>query len=133
MKTLILELGDDYFLVVFIFNFFYFRGSISSSNKVSRNNSFRFDAGGVNPCAVNPSQPMSIKKEKTSVFRNLVNNLRKTDKIDESEDTSSNTGSPGSVVERMTSKSSRKSGMSVSQMDTDTVKFKLVEDLSLVR
>ena len=73
---------------------------------------------------------MGLKKEKTSVFRNLVNNLKKTDKIDESEDTSSN--SPGSVVERMTSKSSRKSGMSVSQMDNDTVKFKLVEDLSLV-
>ena len=75
---------------------------------------------------------MSLKKEKTSIFRNLVNNLKKTEKIDESEGTSSNTGSPGSAVERMTSKSSRKSGMSVSQMDTDTVKFKLVEDLSLV-
>ena len=37
----------------------------------------------------------------------------------------------GSMIERMASKSSRKSGMSVSGMD-DTVKFKLVEDLNLV-
>ena len=35
------------------------------------------------------------------------------------------------MIERMASKSSRKSGMSVSGMD-DTVKFKLVEDLNLV-
>ena len=41
------------------------------------------------------------------------------------------TSSTSSVLERMTSKSSRKSGLSVSNMD-DTVKFKLVEDLSLV-
>ena len=39
--------------------------------------------------------------------------------------------SSGSVLERMTSKSSRKSGLSFSNME-DTVKFKLVEDLSLV-
>ena len=37
----------------------------------------------------------------------------------------------GSLLERITSKTSRKSGMSVSNMD-DVVKFKLVEDLSLV-
>ena len=73
---------------------------------------------------------MSLKKEKTSIFRNLVNNLKKTD---DTEDMSSNTGSPGSIVERMTSKSSRKSGLSVSQVDSETVKFKLVEDLSLVQ
>ena len=76
---------------------------------------------------------MSLKKEKTSIFRNLVNNLKKTEKPEDSEDMSSNTGSPGSIVERMTSKSSRKSGLSVSQVDSETVKFKLVEDLSLVQ
>ena len=58
------------------------------------------------------------------MLRSLVSNLKHKSEEDQ-------TSSTSSVLERMTSKSSRKSGLSVSNMD-NTVKFKLVEDLSLV-
>ena len=98
---------------------FQYRGSISSYSKVSRNNSFRFDPGNA------PAPPQVVaKKDKPSMLKNLMSNLKQKSEEDQM-------SSSGSVLERMTSKSSRKSGLSVSNME-DTVKFKLVEDLSLV-
>ena len=109
-----------------------FRGSISSYTKISRNSSFRHDSGG------SQTGQSGHRKEKSSVFRNLVNNLKQKS-VDEG-------STSGAGMERMTSKTSRyptpnfvivswfdyrRSGLSVGNID-DTVKFKLVEDLNLV-
>ena len=88
-----------------------YRGSISSS-RISRENSFRAVTNGA-------------KKEKPNLLKNIAN-LHKSKQEEEISQRKE-----GSLLERITSKASRKSGMSVSNMD-DVVKFKLVEDLSLV-
>ena len=62
------------------------------------------------------------KNEKDNVIKNLVRNIQQKTETEQS--------SP-SFLERMTSKNSRKSGLSVSNME-DVIKFKLVEDLALV-
>jgi hypothetical protein len=96
-----------------------YRGSISSYSRVSRENSFR---------AVNNG----AKIERPNVLKNIVN-FHKTKQYEEATPGSKQTESTKetSFLERMTSKSSRKSGMSVSNME-EVVKFKLVEDLSLI-
>ena len=117
-----------------------FRGSITSYTKVSRNSSFRFDTQtSISTPPVSPGSPGAGKT--VSVFRSLMTNLKRSETEDE--------GSGGNL-ERIISKHSRRShrhnsevicnlsicrsGLSVtsSGMEQETVKFKLVEDLSLV-
>ena len=62
------------------------------------------------------------KPEKQSVLKTLARNIQQKSEEEES---------PPSFLRRLTSKTSRKSGLSVSHME-DVIKFKLVEDLSLV-
>ena len=76
------------------------RGSITSYTKVSRNSSFRFDTQtSLSSPPVSPSSPGSGKT--VSVFRSLMNNLKRSETEDE--------GSGGNL-ERVTSKHSRRSG-----------------------
>ena len=115
-----------------------FRGSITSYTKVSRNSSFRFDTQ--TSIGSPPVSPGSGSGKTVSVFRSLMTNLKRSETEDE--------GS-GANLDRVTSKNSRRShhldvirnirvyirsGLSVtsSGMEQETVKFKLVEDLSLV-
>ena len=79
---------------------------------MSRENSFRGVTNGA-------------KKEKPNLLKNIANfhKSKQEEEISQRKESS--------LLERITSKASRKSGMSVSNMD-DVVKFKLVEDLSLV-
>ena len=78
-----------------------FRGSITSYTKVSRNSSLRFDTQtsiGSPPVSPTVSSPGSGKT--ASVFRSLMNNLKRSETEDQ--------GSGGNL-ERVTSKHSRRS------------------------
>ena len=103
---------------------YYCRGSISSYSRVSRENSFR---------GVGTGSAGGAKERPNNILRNIVNLHRTMQDTEESSQTPRQAESPKrtSFLERITSKTSRKSGMSVSNME-EVVKFKLVEDLSLV-
>ena len=89
-----------FLIVLKITQMFTFRGSITSYTKVSRNSSFRFDTQtSLGSPPVSPSSPGSGKT--VSVFRSLMNNLKRSETEDE--------GSGGNL-ERVTSKHSRRSG-----------------------
>ena len=92
------------------------RGSITSFHKISRTNSFRRDT-----LPLTKLEGAGVEG-KQSVLKTLVRNIQQKSEEEES---------PPSFLRRLTSKSSRKSGLSVSNME-DVIKFKLVEDLSLV-
>ena len=67
------------------------------------------------------------KREASSLIKNIMNfNKPKQEDVKQAE-----AGKGTSFFEKFSSQTSRKSGMSVSNMD-EVVKFKLVEDLSLV-
>ena len=90
-----------------------FRGSITSYTKVSRNSSFRFDTQtSLGSPPVSPSSPGSGKT--VSVFRSLMNNLKRSETEDE--------GS-GANLDRVTSKNSRRSHIILTVMSFTTSLF----------